>query len=415
MPQLPTPRESSRLRPAFTAFLASLVLAAIETMSCASLQLMEWRAPGSVAEIFLANHFEERVTPRKKERFARRAFDRDLGWVVRPGLEKTSTAGNGREWTFSTDERGARSGPGNQGTLLVTSYGDSFTAGVEVENDQTWQTYLAADLGGSVVNFGVAAYGTLQAVMRMERHLANGLAAPVTILGIYENNLERVVNSFRPLLHPDTGVVLGFKPFHRYRNGSVEFFPNPWTDPDLGLAELEQLAREAALRDFYGEQMGNLAFPFSYQLARMVKMRVIESPAVKRSQLWDSVEGRAIMNDLVNRFAVVARANGSEPLLLLIPSSATLYKEMPPGYAGFAAEIRERRPEMAVVDVAEEEFSRPEFNITPFHGHPSPYGNRVIASALARTVGAFLADRGAGSRSVSRTPRGSHRSATGRP
>ena len=393
MPQPPAPRESSRLRPVFRAFLVLLVVTAIETLSCASLHLMEWRAPGSVVEIFLANHFAKRVSTAKKEKGVRRVFDRDLGWVARPGYEKTSTAGDDRQWTYSTNESGARSGPGNEGTLLVTTYGDSFTAGVEVQNDETWQTYLAAELGGAVVNFGIAAYGTLQAVMRMERHLADGYVAPVTILGIYETNLERVVNSFRPLLLPDTGVVLGFKPSHRYRNGRIEFFPSAWTDPDLSLGELKKLARKAAQNDFYAEQMGNFAFPFSYQVARTVKSRVIESPDKKKLQLWDSVEGRAIMNDLVDRFAAQARAKGSEPVLLFIPSTATLFRGIPPGYAGFAAEIQERRPKMTVIDIAEEEFSRPEFNVAPFRGHPSPYGHRVIASALARDIGAFFADR----------------------
>ena len=122
-------------------------------------------------------------------------------------------------------------------------------------------------------------------------------------------------------------------------------------------------------------------------------MRVIDSPQVKKSQLWDSVEGRAVMNDLVVRFAAQARAKNSEPVLLFIPSAATLYREIAPGYAGFVAEIRERHPHMTVIDIAEQEFSRSEFNITPFHGHPSPYGNRVIATALARDLKSFFAGR----------------------
>lgn len=392
MPRSNSP-EPSRLRPVFAVLLVLIVVTAIETLSCASLYLMEWRAPGSVVEIFLANHFAERVTPARRDKAIRKTFDPQLGWVTRPGLVNRSTASDGTKWTYSANEQGARSGPGNEGALLVATYGDSYTACVEVQNDETWQTYLSAALGGAVVNYGVAAYGTLQAVMRMERHLEEEYVAPVTILGIYESNLERVVNSFRPLLLPQTAAVLGFKPFQRYRNGVVEFFPSLWKDPDLSLEELERLATEAARMDFHAEQMGNLAFPFSYQVARVVKMRVIENPDAKKSQLWNSVEGRAVMNDLVDRFATRVRVNGSEPVLLFIPSTSTLFKGMAPGHAGFATEIRERHPEMIVVDIAEEEFSRPEFNVMPFRGHPSPYGNRVIASVLARELGSLFAGR----------------------
>jgi hypothetical protein len=381
------------MRPVFWVVLVLFVAATIETLSYASLHLIERRAPGTVVEIFLANHFAKPGMARKKEKAVRLTFDRDLGWVVRPGFEKSSTDSDGTRRTYTANERGARSGPGNEGALLVATYGDSFTAGVEVQNDETWQTYLAAELGGAAVNFGMAGYCTLQAVMRMERHLADGYVAPITVLGIYETNLERVVNSFRPFLLPETGVVLGFKPSLRLRNGRVEFFPSAWTDPDLGLPELEQLARGAAKRDFYAEQMGNTAFPFSYQVARMWKTGVIESRDMKRRKLWDSVEGRAVMNYLVDRFAAQARATGSEPVLLFLPSAIALANRTAPGYAGLVAEIRERHPKMTVLDIAEEEFSRPNYNVRPFKGHTSPYGNRVIASALARHLRVLFADR----------------------
>ena len=55
-----------------------LVVTAIETLSCASLHLMERKAPGSVVELFLTNHFEERVTTARKEKAVRRTFDPDL-------------------------------------------------------------------------------------------------------------------------------------------------------------------------------------------------------------------------------------------------------------------------------------------------------------------------------------------------
>ena len=109
MPQTSDPRESNRLGPVFRVFLVLLVVATIETLSCASLHLMEWKAPSSMMEIFLANHFQERVTTARKEKAVRRTFHPELGWLVRPGLKKTSTASDGREWTYSANENCARS------------------------------------------------------------------------------------------------------------------------------------------------------------------------------------------------------------------------------------------------------------------------------------------------------------------
>lgn len=41
---------------------------------------------------------------------------------------------------------------------------------------------------------------------------------------------------------------------------------------------------------------------------------------------------------------------------------------------------------MPVIDVAEHEFEEERFNIVPFAGHASAYGNQQIARALAQSL-----------------------------
>jgi hypothetical protein len=52
-------------------------------------------------------------------------------------------------------------------------------------------------------------------------------------------------------------------------------------------------------------------------------------------------------------------------------------------------ETRTRHPELEVVDVFEAEFERERFNIRPFDGHASPYGNQIIAQLLAERIRAL--------------------------
>lgn len=93
------------------------------------------------------------------------AYDSELGWVLRPGLK----------WTgFSTLPYGIRSN-GNDATELraggVLAVGDSFTAGSEVHDHQTWPAQLEGLIGEPVMNGGVGGYGTDQIVMQAERLL----------------------------------------------------------------------------------------------------------------------------------------------------------------------------------------------------------------------------------------------------
>ena len=169
----------------FSGLLVLLVVGVVEMISFAGLHLLERRQPGTVVELFLAEIFREQVTPAEIRKFGQGKYDRELGWVNKPNMRSwTSKNRAGVEWSVSTDHRGARDGPGNEGSLRISTYGDSFTRCSGVSNDETWQTYLAANLQGAVLNFGVSAYSTLQAILRMERHFAKGLVAPVTVLAI---------------------------------------------------------------------------------------------------------------------------------------------------------------------------------------------------------------------------------------
>ena len=78
-------------------------------------------------------------------------------------------------------------------TIRVLTVGDSFTLGLQVEEEQTWQSGLSVslsqDLGRPVelLNAGVDGYGTLQATAQMER-LARQTGAKFAVLAFYLGN-----------------------------------------------------------------------------------------------------------------------------------------------------------------------------------------------------------------------------------
>ena len=51
----------------------------------------------------------------------------------------------------------------------INTYGNSFTQGAQVSDEETWQEYLAAHLGEPIGNYGVGGFGVYQAYRRLRR------------------------------------------------------------------------------------------------------------------------------------------------------------------------------------------------------------------------------------------------------
>src|SRR5687767_11815681 len=85
-------------------------------------------------------------------------YDPTVGWVARAGIRSAG---------FNTIEHGVRRNRATdvsvpQRALLVV--GDSFTAGSEVDDDQSWPAHLEAQIGERVVNAAVGGWGIDQMV-----------------------------------------------------------------------------------------------------------------------------------------------------------------------------------------------------------------------------------------------------------
>jgi hypothetical protein len=389
-------RTAPRARAWFPIALLLLVALALEGLSFGSIHLLERLRPMSVVELYLARHFEEKLDARRLAAIVAGHHHPVLGWAPKPGRATRSRNSADVEWVYSVAANGARDGPGNAGPLRVATYGDSFTAGAEVGNDETWQTHLAARLGGAVLNFGAIGYGILQSVMRMEEDLDAQRVAPVTILGIHESNLSRVLNRFRPLRARRSGNLLGFKPAMRYRDGEIRFLPNPWSDAGASLEALEELARRAARDDYFAERMIRLRAPFTWSLASGLWRQM--RPELDADEFWEIPEGCVLARHLIDRFVLRARDAGSRPVLLFFPGAEHVRRGTPPHYRDARDAARRDHPELLVVDMAEEDFDRKLWNVIPYHGHLSAYGNEVVARVLGRALGTRADERSAAAR-----------------
>jgi hypothetical protein len=79
--------------------------------------------------------------------------------------------------------------------------------------------------GLEVLNFGVSGYSPDQAWLRYQRD-GRAYQPCAVLIGYMIENVNRVVNRFRPFYQPDTGIVLG-KPRFQVQSGQLTLLPIP--------------------------------------------------------------------------------------------------------------------------------------------------------------------------------------------
>ncbi|MGE3269068.1 MAG: hypothetical protein AB7P40_09995 [Chloroflexota bacterium] len=171
-------------------------------------------------------------------------FDPELGWSQRPGIR---TMDDGIE--FSANAAGFRASREYEvsppdGVTRVAAFGDSFVHCDEVAYPDCWTARLEAAWSGSeVLNFGIPAGAPDQGLLRYRRD-ARALRPCVVLIGFQVENVNRVVNRFRPFYASRTGLALS-KPRFVLDGAGLRLVPNPavsvdqlddpvWVEQNLG-------------------------------------------------------------------------------------------------------------------------------------------------------------------------------------
>jgi hypothetical protein len=319
------------------------------------------------------------------------AFDRDLGWCVRPGA--VSAAGDVH--IQASGVRGLReyADLAPVGALRLACFGDSFTFGDEVQDSFTFQAFLES-LAPSVeaLNLGVPAYGTDQALLRLRRDGIHG--ARVVVVGLLLENIGRNVNRYRPLWTPRT-LALFAKPRYVVEGGALVLVPQPFEEGRdfaravrsgavLGLlAEHEYWRDRPAVWTGRWSSIGRLAAGWFAYRAR--------SP--RRMWLDSGGEPRRVTLALLDAFRESALAQGAEHVLVLVfpmrkelaafrEAGRAYWSGLPDELAARGLDALDLAPALAEEDArCEQDPARPTLYVAE---HFSSHGNLVVARAIER-------------------------------
>lgn len=318
-----------------------------------------------------------------------------LGWDYPPGLEYEDARGI----LYTHGIQGERRCTTGFDTTLISTYGDSFTYCDEVGDSDTWQTYLGDKLHTNVLNFGVGGYGTDQALLKYELH--DTMPAKIAILGVLPENINRVVNIYRPF-YTYTDALRGTKPVFFKDSDEIRLIPNPITSvAELPKLDQEQFLQELGKFDYWYQLDRSLPrFTFPYVLSfygwkdaafAQLTAGVKEFFGGKTRHPWNLYEEEgplSIMCYIADRFVTTARSRGAEPLIVIMPHTDYVVemtdKRMVRAAAFMEYLSRKGYPYLdAVQAMADKRPTRQDLDKW-YHGHATAEGNRVFAEILSQ-------------------------------
>ncbi|MCC6177404.1 MAG: SGNH/GDSL hydrolase family protein [Chloroflexi bacterium] len=326
-------------------------------------------------------------------------FDQQLGWTVAKGLERASNSA-----TYRSNSAGMRAnreyglerpttGP------RLAAFGDSFTHCDDVENDECWTAQLEAAVPGiEVLNFGVSGYAPDQAYLRYQAEGRQYHPCAV-LIGFMVENVNRVVNRFRPFYQPETGITLG-KPRYLLDGDGLKLLPSPATSA-LDFRDPAWVERNYGPNDFWyarGMFAGTfLDYSHFFRLARTVayqkKYEALRSDNDEARDIgWayapDS-EGLEVASRILIQFARQVEADGATPVVVLFGRKADVVAMRHNEKKVYEPLLQKlNRADVGVIDVTERLFdaSRRTGVERLIDKHYRALGNAVVAEGLSRRL-----------------------------
>jgi hypothetical protein len=272
-------------------------------------------------------------------------FDPDLGWTIRPHGNKPQYKANSKGLR-ATREYDLRPAPG---VVRVAAFGDSFTHASGVPTGFTWEERLEAlEPGLEVMNFGIPGSDPGQALLRYRRDGVQYHPA-VVLIGFMSENINRMVNTFRPFYFTRSGIPFS-KPRFAVARGRLELIENPIRSIDQYRELLKEPARwlpRLGEHDYYYQRNNRRSrgdFLPSVRFLRIVEDQYFHQPIFTPDGRYNTrSEAYEVTLRVLDRFYREALANGSLPILVIYPQRRDVrlrQRQEPVSYQPLLDELR---------------------------------------------------------------------------
>jgi hypothetical protein len=328
-------------------------------------------------------------------------FDAQLGWSLAPNwriesdgvLSETNEAGLRAEREYPPEPP--------PGVRRLAAFGDSFVHCDEVNLEDCWTSGLEeAWPGTEVLNFGVPVYGPDQAWLRYERD-GRAYRPCAVLIGYMVENINRVVNRFRPFYIPEANLILS-KPRFVPDGDGLRLLPNPVTGPAM-LADPRRVEAMLGPDDYWYFPGTFVANPLDVSYV----VRVVRTAAYRRHiaerggidyyvQRFDHLyrvdqEAYQVAGRVLIQFARRVRQDGATPVVVVFARQAEVLDLRDRGVKVHQPLLdwlgREGIPAIDVTDRLAAEAQRIDVDaLFASRGHYNKEGNGLVAATLARRL-----------------------------
>lgn len=321
--------------------------------------------------------------------------DANTGWTFQPN----AILFDGRLTTNSIGMRSARefSETPAADTIRIAAFGDSFTAGTDVDDNEVWTQVLETALferriRAEVLNFGVGGYGMDQAYLRWQ-NIGKGLSADIIIFGFQPENLQRNVSVFRPIYARNTGIPLS-KPRYTLQGDELELINYPALPPSMLMEVYEDFdSHPLSAYEFY--YSGASPIPDWWPLPRLANLvnQAIAKPTEPADDLGPDSERGQLGKAIADAFAEDVAKSGASFFVAHLPVQhelASYYSGGRPPYTFLLNYFEATYSYLPVEDLLGPQYVEPRYWGST--GHYGPEINQIIGEALAIKIAACIDD-----------------------
>ncbi|HEY2291882.1 MAG TPA: hypothetical protein VGM86_14370 [Thermoanaerobaculia bacterium] len=248
-------------------------------------------------------------------------FDPELGWSIRP---------NGNKPLYKANSKGLRATREYDlnvpaGKVRVAAFGDSFTHASGVPTGATWEEKLEEMVPGfEVINFGIPGSDPGQALLRYRRE---GIQyhPSIVLIGMMSENINRMVNVFRPFYFPRSGIPFT-KPRFAIEGGKLVLVENPIKSIDEYkelLSDPEKWLPRLGEHDyFYQRNSRRSRFDFlpSVRFAHIIRVQYFDQPIFTPGGQYNTrSEAYQVSFRVLDQLYREALDHGSLPVIVLFP------------------------------------------------------------------------------------------------
>jgi hypothetical protein len=315
------------------------------------LEMASWvylkKVPKSDDPLVLTEKQKKFVMSVVEQRLQYEVYSPTIGWTIAKnqvsenGLYKSNAEGFRANREYTTEKA--------PGKIRVLTFGDSYTHGDEVGNDETWQTYAEQESPDmEFLNFGVPGYSLTQAYLRY-KEVASTYPADYVIIGCMSEDLKRSVNVYYPFRYgnpdhspnamalpyaslDDAGELVVNPPAISSREGYAAFAEHPkpllkaMSRVDILFSPQPATPLAAFLADRWESLEDRFTPAVDYAMtawhraidsddkSRSLREREARKNGNRRNRIID------INCRLFERFAQDVKKNGSVPLIVWFPS-----------------------------------------------------------------------------------------------